>query len=466
MMWQIIRYVRLQRLSVAYVECHFAPKVFAFFVLLLTASVAYAAGVERITNYQYDGAGNIVDIAIQEQAAPPAVSALSRGFINRANSVQIIATGENLLGAEVLTDVQGLTISNVNPSNNQVTFTLAASAQATLGNASLRFVTGLGEVEQSLIVAQAPPVIITTPNPIVIEGSSVTTAVTLTFAEQRPAQETYTVTITDTDIVTTAQTSFTIGAGQRQATLELTGIGAIGSLTQLELELAEELRFYSFPVTVSRSFLEILAEYPDIQQRSIFSPRVGVVVDQDDSNRSVYSDPVGVVVSSGINLERSVYSSPVGVVVSSDSNINRSVYSDPVSVVVSSDSNINRSVYSGPVGVVVSSDSNINRSVYSDPVGVVVAPLVDDSSQLLAVIPNSSTVLEVRGVNLQTVQSVSVTPNTGLTLGALTSNAVGTVLFVPIDIDAAALGVYEITLIGPQGVIPTSSGLPLRLTVE
>lgn len=464
MMWQIIRYIRLQRLSVVYVGCNFASKVFAFLALFLAASVAYAAGVERITNYQYDGAGNIVDIAIQEQAAPPTVSALSRGFINRANSVQITATGENLLGVDVLTDVQGLTISNVSPSNNQVTFTLAASAQATLGNAPLRFVTGLGEAEQSLIVAPVPPVLISNPSPIVIEGDSLETAVTLIFAEPRSAQETYTVELLDTSIATTPTTSFTIDAGQRQTTLVLTGIA--DGVTRLNVELAEQFNAYSFSVTVAKNFLELLEEYPDIQQRSLFSSHVGVMVeDPQILSNSTFSQPVGVTVTDPNSLA-SIYSNSVGIVVTADANdFDRLVYSESVGIVVSVDaSNFDSLVYSNPVGVAV---AEVNEEQpYSDSVGITVGALLT-SIQPDLVSLGTDIVLEITGTNLQAVQSVSVSPSPELTLGTLSLNPEGTILFVPVTIGAAAAsGVYEITLTGVQGAVPTRLNTPLTITIE
>ncbi len=465
MMWPTIRHACLQRLSVVISFFSVRLPAFVFILVALATGVAYAASVERITRYEYDGAGNIIGVLAEDQAGPPSISAFSRSFINRGNSVQITATGENLLGAEVLTDVQGLTISNISPSSDQVTFTLVASAQATLGDAPLRFVTGLGEAEQSLIVAPAPPVLVTNPSPIVIEGQSLEATVTLTFAEPRPEQETYTVEMLDATVATTPTTSFTVEAGQREATLVLTGIAS--GVTRLNIELAEQFNSYSFSVTVAKSFLELLEEYPDIRQRSLFSSHVGVVVEDPQTlSNSTFSQSVGVTVADPNSLS-SVYSNSVGIVVTVDANdFDRLVYSDSVGIVVSVDaSNFGALVYSNAVGVAVTDTSETQP--YSNEVGAVVGPLIENNIQPEVATSSTDIILEITGANLQEVQSASISPNAELTLGALGLNPEGTALFVPVTIGATAvLGVYEITLTGVQGEIPTRLNTPLTITIE
>lgn len=103
------------------------PLLIAAFVLFL-ACVPVNAATERIVDYEYDAAGNIVRIISREQSDPPVVGPLTPVFINQGRIRLISATGSNLLGIDVSTDYPGLSIEAVTSDETQITFQLTATS--------------------------------------------------------------------------------------------------------------------------------------------------------------------------------------------------------------------------------------------------------------------------------------------------------------------------------------------------
>jgi hypothetical protein len=395
------------------------------------------AATERVVDYEYDGAGNIVRIITQEQSVPPVISPLNPSFINQGQSRRITVTGSNLLGVEVSTDAPGLSIVAVDADESGISFQLTAASQAAIGNAIIRFTTGIGEVQQSIFVAEAGPVISTSPNPITIALSPPSNTVTLNFSEPRPENETYTLTTSNNGVAVTAVGSFTILAGQSQVDIALDGV-EFGS-TNLNIEITAKFFAYSFPVFVGKSYAELAAEFPDMLQRNLFAASVGVVL-QDGTQFApgTVSQVVGVEVGrlSGITLD------PVGV-----------FYGDGLA----------GRLAARPVGVNVSDAVDL---VYSPIVGAIYGPLID-SIQPTMVAVGSTVDLTVTGLNLNDVIDITLTPDTDITLDAFTVNPEGTQLTLTLTIDPlAALGERVISLEDSIGVLPMVSGNPLTIDIQ
>ncbi|ODS24408.1 hypothetical protein AB835_03665 [Candidatus Endobugula sertula] len=454
-------------------------------IFILFSAAAYAS-VERITRYEYDGAGNIVRVFYEEQSEALSINQLTPAFVNRGNTAQITATGDNLLGAEVLTDVEGLTIRHVTASSDQVTFTITASTQALLGNAALRVVTGVGETQTAVIVADVIPVLHTQPAPIAISPSTPNTRIRLMFAHPRPEDETYTVSISDPTIATHSETTFTVLAGEREAELTLNAV--TDGITTLNISLANKFYFYEFPVYVNKRFIELVNEYPDMQQRGVFSDTISVHIqspNQSTSNTAI-STPVGVNMTRegeathslaytqvvGVTIPEptqaganAAYSQAVGItVLESNQAGNSAAYSPVIGVAITDNhSAANSLAYSQPIGVAINNASNTSLS---DPVGTTIGALLH-TIQPNTVFINSTVTLEVGGVNLQDVQQVNLSPSDGMTLGIFTVNSAGTLLSIPLTIEShAPAGTYELRLTTSQGLATTRSGLPLTLTIQ
>jgi len=395
------------------------PILWIFALLILASSVQ--ADVERIVEYEYDGAGNIVRIISQEQSTLLVVSPLDPQFINLGRTITVTATGSSLLGVDITTDVSGLTINAVSSTSSDLTFELTASNQVTLGNVIIKFATGFGEVEQTILVAETPPALSTEPSPIAIEDNNVVTNVTLKFSEPRPEDETYTINTTDTGIADVSTTSFTILAGQTEVQVSLTGVSS--GVTDLEVLLASKFYTYTFAVYVGKTYLQLAEELridgdESMLTRNLFANRVGILK---DSRSGAQSFPVGVIVGSSDVL------------------------------------------LSPSVGVLFDDFSGF---AYSGNVGVALGAIPENVSPLTT---NQDTTVnfEITGINLDEITGVSISPSVDLTIGTFTVNAEGTLLTVPVTTGlTAALGSYEITLQDAQGDVETRSGALLLFDVE
>jgi len=443
-----------------------------FVVVILFCSVlnfVYAA-TERVIDYEYDGAGNIVRIVTQEQDSPPVIDQLSPSFINVGRIIQVTATGLNLLGAEVSTQVPGLLVRHVQATASQVDFELEATAQVSPGDAQLSFTTGLGQASTTIFVAETPPGLSIEPSPTAILSDNESTVVTLTFSEPRPEQEIYSVSLDDPLIASSNATEFTIGAGQTQATLTLTGI--VDGVTTLRINLDAKFYSYSFPIFVGFSYLDLMAMdglgFDDMKQNNLFASPVGVVYEESTPfpSRSILASPVGVSVNSSSGLQ----ALPVGISVSDTSSL---AFAPAVGVRINSVGG----VFASPVGVLVQDSSFRSRPVgvslidvgnlaFAPPVGTILGPLLDDML-LFAVPVNTDLIIDLTGVNLNETISVSVTPATDTTLNGFTINADGTALSIDLTIGpSATVGIYTVVVEGANGPFNTRSGLPLEFEIQ
>ena len=394
---------------------------FILFVLLpgtffLPTTVVNAA-VERAVDFQYDAVGNIIQKLTQEQDSAPAFTSFSPNFINKGQSVIVTATGGNFLNATVTTSVPGLSISEIFPTANQITFRLSALSSAPTGDAVINIVTTLGTSSDVIHIAEEAPVISSSPQLVAISKNT-STDIIIHFSLPRLENESYIVNVGDSNILTTPGT-LNVQAGQTQAVLTLTGVAA--GVTNLDISLPGKFYFYSFPVFVGKSFAEMLTDFPDMKQRTILTDTVGVYVQLPGQFpvNAVFSDTVGVLVDSTPTL------------------------------------------FSTVVGVQVGLPKN-----YSKAVEVTVGPMLQ-TVQPLSVTRGGTSVLQISGFNLNEVQSIATTPGNFVMVGAYSVNAQNTLLSVPLTIDpAAAVGQYTLTLTGTNGVVKTRTGAQLVFDIQ
>jgi hypothetical protein len=413
-------------------------RLFIVVIGLMLVCANSNAATERVVDYEYDGAGNIVRIITREQSAPPVISPLSPNFINQGQSRTITATGSNLLGVEVSTDTPGLSIDLIDAGESGISFQLTADSQATIGNAIIRFITGIGEVQQSIFVAEVGPKIITSPSPITIDLSATSNTVTLNFSVPRPEDETYSLSIVDPATATVDSASFNISTGASRADISLTGIAA--GATVLQIDLPAKFYSYRFPVYVSETYAELLQSFPDMAERNLFAEPVGVVVP-----------------SNNPYLPNTVTSGPVGVLVDS----NAATYAKPVGVLFGDATG--GEVFSKPVGVIVSSSISY---AYNAPVGTVYGPFLTGSQPTVAA-KGATTIVEVSGFNLAEVVTVSLAPTDDIVVGSISTNPEGTLLTVSITVDPlATAGQRELILEDANGPISIGPGIPLTIDIQ
>jgi YD repeat-containing protein len=100
------------------------------------------------------------------------------------------------------------------------------------------------------------------------------------------------------------------------------------------------------------------------------------------------------------------------------------------------------SIMAPAVGVLVGtqtmpSESTVSRLTNAQPVGLVVGTAINTVTPR-ALIRATTVNLVLNGAGLGAVQSISITPTAGLTLGTFSANAAGNLLTIPVTIDAAA----------------------------
>jgi hypothetical protein len=118
---------------------------------------------------------------------------------------------------------------------------------------------------------------------------------------------------------------------------------------------------------------------------------------------------------------------------------------------------VGRTSVSSPVGVVVGSALAQNTAFLqplSAPVGVLVGAAVEQVTPTVGVV-GSTVQVSVRGVGLQAVSAVAITPPAGVQLGASSVNAEGTELRFGVTVDAsAALGPRQLRLGTGSNAVP------------
>lgn len=118
----------------------------------------------RATEYVYDAAGNLQQVSNNATAQAPAITAITPTSLRRGEAKLITVTGTGLTGiAASVADAQ-LTLTGLQFSASQVSFTLAASTTAALGSSVLNFANALGTASATLTInpvlpqaAVAPP---------------------------------------------------------------------------------------------------------------------------------------------------------------------------------------------------------------------------------------------------------------------------------------------------------------------
>lgn len=287
-----------------------------FLVLwLLQISLADAAS-RRVQEYGYDAAGNITDITSQVFTNPPDVISLNPNFINIGRSVNMTASGTDLLRVQVTTPDSGLLVSNVTSTLTQVIFTLTATDSAAIGTATLIFTTGLGSDSETITVADRAPDILTIPNPIALEPNGQAKNIQVVFDTPQNTQKTYNLAVGDTTIASLGQTTITLPAGETIASFNLTGL--LEGNTELIISSTTPLFSVSFPVFVAAPFSgqTYNASYP-----------VGIIVGTEEPSgapetATLSSTPVGLIVGtedpSGTPEIDTLHSSLVGLIVGTE----------------------------------------------------------------------------------------------------------------------------------------------------
>ena len=400
---------------------------------------------------------------------PIVVSSLSPSSIRRGETKTFQATGQVLAGASVTTSAAGLTISNISTSSTSVAFTLNASSTATLGDQTLVFTntaSASGSASATVSVLSAPPTVFTSPAPVAVPPDNLPHQIKVRLSAVDTVDHSFTVTVANTAVAAVSPASFSIVAGQTEASLTVTG--KIAGQTSLTIS-SPTLGITTAPIYVTTEFsgvntsyallVGVVLEQPTMPPlpttvTPLVSSAVGVTFGDyiggiQPNTLTVGTGPVSLVVNgSGLQSATSVQITPpdglsLGTFSASPDGQTLAI---PVTVAANALTTLREVIVSAGTTRYQALNPSANRVKVVLP-----TPEVHSLDPIFATPGTSALTLTIRGRYLSDLQSVVVTPADGITLGTPTVSADGTVVTVGLNVAASAT-------LGPRIVSVTTLG--------
>ncbi len=205
-------------------------------------------GANKLTEYEYDAAGNIRAVRTDGVAQPPTVSAIAPTALRRGSSSRVTLTGTQLATAALTADDAELSISKVSRTATSLSFDLAVSPLAGLGTSLLRLSSVAGTASIALQIRPALPVPTVAPLPIAISPSAGAAGFDLTLDHVDDESHQFALTVQREDIATVSPASLSITAGQLSARFSVRGLK--GGNTELRL-VSPTLGLLQVPIFVT-----------------------------------------------------------------------------------------------------------------------------------------------------------------------------------------------------------------------
>lgn len=428
----------------------------------------------RATEYVYDPAGNILQVITGETAQPPAITGISPNSLRRGETKQVQVTGTGLNGIEISSPDPQLTVTDLQSTPTQASFTLSASVTAILGPQQLTFFNAAGSIAATVTVNPVLPKVTVAPLPLAIPPDNLAHQFTVELSNADTIDHTFTLTSANTAIATVSPATLTIPAGQTTAKPSVTGKAA--GQTSISL-VSSILGTTAVPVFVTTEFTGINTSYAALvgvvkqapaappasfTVSGLLSPVLGVAYGNyikglSPSALAIGTGPMPVVIS-GAGLQSAT---AVSVVPSDGLTIGTfSASADGTSLTV-------------PITVAANAPTTTRQVVVTGAGGMRFPPATPTADRLLIGFPppvvtsveplygtpgTSVMTLIVRGQNFQNAQPILITPSDGFTIGVPSVSADGTQLTTGIGVSPAApLGAKVVQVQTPGGI---SDGTP------
>lgn len=178
-----------------------------------------------VTEYVYDGVGNILEVRRSLEAGPPVVSTVLPASVRRGQSLRIALTGSRLSGARVATSDPELDISSLTAATTGVSFTLGASAAAALGARVFTVSTSTGNTIFSLMIEPQLPALSFAPSAVTLTAGQ-TKEVTITLSNPDSVAHSLSLAITNTAVASVSPASITLSPGQTSAVFSVSAIAS------------------------------------------------------------------------------------------------------------------------------------------------------------------------------------------------------------------------------------------------
>ena len=409
---------------------------------------------------------------------PIVVSDLSPGSLRRGETKTFQATGQVLAGASVTTSATGLTISNISTSSTAVTFTLSASTTATLGDQALIFTntaSASGSASATVSVLTAPPTVFTSPAPVAVPPDNLPHQIKVRLSAVDTVDHSFTITVANTVVAAASPASFSILAGQTEANLIITGKTA--GQTSLTIS-SPTLGVTTVPIYVTTEYAGANTSYASL---------LGVVLQQAAAPPS--STTISPVVSSALGVTFGDYiggiqpntltigTGPVSLVVSG------SGLQNATSVQITPSDGLSLGTFSAspdgqtlaiPVTVAATAATTLREVIVlkgtarypaANPTAnrvkvVLPTPEVQSLDPIFVTPGTSALTLTIRGKYLSDLQSVTVMPSDGITLGTPTVSTDGAVVTVGLNVASSATLGPRVVSVATLGGISSTTASP------
>lgn len=448
------------------------------FTVSVTATAEAATGPVALELQASAGQARLAGAVTVVPPKPPlVVDSVTPGFIRRGESKAFQATGQNLAGAGVTTTAAGLTLSNISTSATSVSFTLAASTSAALGDQTLTFsnpASASGSATAVVNVLDLPPSVVTSPAPVAVPPDEVARLIKLRLSRPDVVDHRFAVSVANTSIATVSPANVAIDAGQTEANLLVTG-RTVGQ-TVLTF-VSPTLGTVTTPVFVTTEFtglntsfalpLGVVVTTPPVPPVSstfpVFTSPVGVALGNyvADVNPKVFTIGTGplplVITGAGLDSVTAVSLMPAdGVTLGAPAaSADGSQLTVPVTVAADAPVTPRQVVLTGG-GRYLAMRPDADRVKVVRPI-----PIIDWVSPLFVRPGASGVSLTVAGRNFQDLQGVGITPGDGISVGTPVLSPDGTRLTVGFSVAEDALPgprvVTVSTLGGTSLSTPTSS---------
>ena len=388
----------------------------ALLMVALFSSLVMADS-SRFDQFQYDGAGNMVGVSSLVVTAGPVIDSLSPSQVRQGTSVQIIASGNNLLGVDVSSASPELTATLVSAELTSAVFELTTPQDAVPNGYIVNFTTPLGSASTDITVVEGvPPRVSVVPDPLLLSEGGAPLPISVRLSAVDTFDHPLTVTIQDASIATLSG-SLTIPAGATEA---------VGSLLITPISLGSTTLKVSAPLLPETQFPLYVAE--------AFS---GIA--------TPVSAPLGIALTIDESLSGGVVpvSAALGVALTIDKPLSGSVV--PVSAAL---------------GVGLTIDEPLIGSLVpvTEPLGVHTGPWVDSLLPVTLTI-GANDQLTLVGENLDLVTAVRFEPpDTEITFGVPAVNPEGTQLDVTISVGSSATPASQVLFLdGGFGTLPLNT---------
>ncbi len=410
----------------------------------VAVEVQVAAGKPRLDNA----------LTVIPPKPPIVVSSITPDFIRRGESKTFQATGQNLNGASVTTAGAGLTLSNVQSTATQITFTLAAGSDAALDTQTFTFTNlaiAAGSATATITVLSAPPKPTVSPAPLAVPPDGVQRSFAIRLSAADVLDHSFTLTITDTTVATVTPASVTILAGQTQVLAGIKGL----KLGQTVLTLSSPtLGTTTAPIFVSSESAGLNTSYalalgvvitqqtpPPTTTTPLASTALGVVVGNYISGISpttltIGTGPVPMVISGGgLGAVTAVSVVPAdGLTLGTPSaNADGTSITVPVTIAADAPTTVRQVTVSAGTTRYLTARAEVDR------IKVVLPPPTIDSIVPIYATPGSTGLaLTLRGHNFRDLQSVTFTPADGIAVGPATVSVNGSGDQIDLSLNVAA----------------------------